>query len=554
MQKQTASQRFHYLVAICSTVMAAGFYFSWLLTSSVTAAPVGCAVPSTPAFISKLGFYVLAYDNPSEATYNLADKYQATVDRLVTATTVVPDSVVVILADLGEADDTHIIVATGGVATIINCLPNSDQKLDASIQEYDVTDGETLANFLLWGQDTFSPYSSKVFSYIGHGNPVTPYSNPPIADLITNTVSTSNKSTQSATALSPLPTRLDANPSFTDHHAPGEGQLGLITPYALQVALRRATNNGANNFEIVDLLHCFAASIDELYEVAPYTSGIVASPNYAFYDPTMPGISFELGTPEDIIAAYHNLHPPTEHPHIIMGIEADTIVSIVDGWNDVSQELMNEYNASPDQTTDRLILAYRNSVKYDTTVCDADGDWALEPPDALSDMLSFATELQTAYGGINPTLNSALSSTINDLQGSILATVSQNGVPYFDQEDPSYWQFLPGDSGVSLWTPFETTNISGTEYLPWQSLWYTGTLSYTITNNIQIGNPQPFRFIEDAATPTWADVVARFWAEQSMRPGVDVDTFFCTSELIALKDESTSPESLIYLPVVLRPD
>lgn len=553
MQKQATPKRFHSLAAICSLVIAAGFYFSWLLTSSATAAPAGCTVPSTPPFISKLGFYVLAYDNPDEATYNLADKYQATVDRLVTATAVVPDSVVVILADLGAADDTHIVVATGGVATTINCLPNSDQELDANIKEYDVTDGETLANFLLWGQAAFSPYSSKVFSYIGHGNPVTPYSNPAIAELVTDTVSTVSQSIQTVNALSPLPTRLDANPSFTDHHAPGEGELGLITPYALQVALSRATNNGAGNFSIVDLLHCFAASIDELYEVAPYTAGIVASPNYAFFDPTMPGISFELGTPEDIIAAYHNLHPPTEHPHIIMGIEADTIVSIVDAWNDVSQELMKEYNANPDQTTDKLLTAYRESVKYDTTVCDADGDWALEPPDALSDMLSFATELQTAYSGANPALNNALSSTIGDLEGSILSTASQNGVPYFDQEDPSQWQFLPGDSGVSLWTPFETTNISGTEYLPWQSLWYTSTLVYTITNNIQIGNPQPFRFIEDSATPIWADVVARFWVEQSMRPGVDVDTFFCTSELIALKDDALS-ESLIYLPVVLRPD
>lgn len=521
--------------------MGMGVYFSWAFSNTVAAAAADCTLPTTPAFISKLGLYVLAYDNAAEANYNLSAKYEATVNRLVTATTNVPDSVVVILADLGADDDTHIIVATNGVATTLNCLPNSDRVLDTSILEYDVTDGQTLADFLVWGKTAFQPASATAFSYIGHGNPVTPYSEPPISEIVTVTAKTADsphKTTTTVDALSPLPTRLDANPSFTDHHAPAAGELGLITPHALAVALAQATNNGADRFDVVDLLHCFAASIDELYEVAPYAGGLIGSPNYAFFDPTMPGVAFEQSLPEDIIAAYDNLHPATEHPHIIMSIEGDTVTDTVDAWANVSQELINEFDANAGLTANRLMDAYLNSVKYDTSVCDADVDWALEPPDALSDMKSFALELQAIYAGQNVTLTNALSDTVNSLEGSILTTVAQSGTPYFEEDNPDYWAFLGGESGVSLWTPFQPTQIDGTLYLPWQSLWYTDTRSYSLADNVEIGNPHPFRFITAAAQPTWANVLARFWQEQGIRPGVDVDTFFCTSELIPMKEET----------------
>jgi hypothetical protein len=153
-------------------------------------------------------------------------------------------------------------------------------------------------------------------------------------------------------------------------------------------------------------------------------------------------------------------------------------------------------------------------------------------------MKSFATELQAAYAGQNITLTNALSDTINSLEGSILTTVAQSGTPYFEEDDPDYWAFLAGESGVSLWTPFQPTEIDSTLYLPWQSLWYTGTQSYSLADNVEIRNPHPFRFIT-AAQPTWADVLARFWQEQGIRPGVDVDTFFCTSELIPTRAETT---------------
>ena len=208
---------------------------------------------------------------------------------------------------------------------------------------------------------------------------------------------------------------------------------------------------------------------------------------------------------------------------------------------------MNEFATNADLAVDRLTTAYLNSIKYDTTVCDADIDWALEPPDALSDMKSFAMELQTAYGSQNPALTTALAEVVTALEGSISTTMVQSGTPYFETDNPDHWTFLAGESGVSLFTPFQPTAINGDLYLPWQTLWYTGTLSYSLPNNVQINNPQPFAFINSAANFTWADVVSRFWVRGSLRPGVDVDTFFCTSELIPLKQETADLQTSLHV-------
>ena len=513
------------------------------------AAP-NCSIPTVPTFPSKTGFYVLAYDNDEEASFNLGSQYNATVDRLVLATANVPDSLVVILADLGGEADTHMIVATNGTRTQLDCLPDPSGVLDPEIQELDTADGESIGDFLAWGINTFKPNGNIHFSYIGHGNPVSPHTVPPIYELIESgeATSTTAKTIQkSVDGLSPLPSRLGANPSFTDHHAPTKGKLSLITPYAIATALSRITNDGANPIDSVDLLHCFAASIDELHEIAPHTKGMVASPNYAFFDPEMPGVGFEQSTLNDVVLTYDSFHPPTGHPHIIMGIESDTIIDTVNQWNEVSAELMKEFVGDAQLTSDNLIKAYRDSVHYDTTVCEEERDWELGPPDALVDLKSFAIELQAYYGPTspspNPNLVTALMAVENNLEGSITNTAVQNGTPYFDQDSPQVWTFLAGESGVSLFTPLELTYINETPYLPWQTLWYTDTTSYQLPQDVQITNPNPFKFITSATDPTWADVLSEFWKFNEMQPGRDVGTFFCPTELVTMSDSASDLEA-----------
>lgn len=501
--------------------------------------------PSTPALPSKTGFYVLAFDNGDKASFNLEAQYDATVNRLVLATGNVPNSLAIILADLGGPADTHIIIASSGVATNLDCLPNETGLLDPTIEEYDVADGETLGNFLVWGVNTFNPGSNMNFSFVGHGNPVTPHTIPSIYSIIEGEEREGNQqrlTTQNQ--LSPLPSRLGANPSFTDHHAPNKGELSLITPHALATAFSRIGQGGNAPFVTIDLLHCFAASIDELYEVAPFGSEIIASPNYAFYDPTMPGIGFEQSGAEDIIAAYDVLHPATGHPHIIMGIEADTVLDSVEEMQKISAELLNELDAKPEETVENLLTAYMNSVHYDTTICEDDRDWELAPPDALVDLKSFAQQLRLLYltnpSTPNTELVTDLTNLVNALEGSILTTAVQNGPPYFDEEDPQTWEFVRGESGVSLFAPFMPTEIDGTPYLPWQTLWYTNTRFIQLPQNVTLSNPHPFSFIDidSSGNATWADVLAKYWALQQMRPGRDISTFFCPAEMVSMSTQA----------------
>ena len=398
----------------------------------------------------------------------------------------------------------------------------------------------------MWARAVY-PSNVDSFTYIGHGNPVTPYTDPSIGSIVAPANDLPNVAQDihgGSGSIFPLPTQLDANPSFTDHHAPTAGEVGLITPHALATALAEVTNNGANKLEVVDLLHCFAASIDELHEIAPYTDSIVASPNYAFFDPAMPGIAFESMWSTAIVTLYHNEHPAKRHPHIIMGVEGETVARIAEEWDVVSAQLLQEFDTNPEQTQAKLMGAYLNSIKYDTSVCDADMDWALEPPDALSDMKSFALELHKLYEGQNMALTTALTDTVDALQDALLLTIAEDGAPYFE-EDPNHWAFLSGESGISLFTPFQPTEIAGELYLPWQSLWYTDTLSYDLPNGVQINNPEPFDFIASNSQPKWADVVSRFWVEQSLRPGVDVNTFFCTTEMVAFANDAADLQTTL---------
>lgn len=521
--------------------------------SAVQAKPPHAAEPQTASGGQLLAIYILAYDNPVSATINLTPKYTATVAGIVAATANRPDVTAVILADLDAADDSHIWVAQNGLATPITGLPDSTGLLQTGLTEYDTTDGNTLGGFLLWARANFTA-TATLLSYIGHGTAVAPYTQPPIAQIIGQPVAR-----QTAVGFVPMPLNLDANPDFTDHHTPSPPANRVLTIHDLDVALNKATQNGQSPFQVVDLVHCFAASIEELSQIAAYALTTTAAPNYAFFHPSMPGEVLQTLSPTQtaqemathIVTKYHAIIPAEGHPHVLTAVDNAQLRFIPMAWGQATQAMLDSFAQLPTETANALLSGYNDpaSIYYDTPFCGTTPDYTLASPDQLSDLRQYATQLAQTFQPISSNTASAISNTLPFINGAIITTLVESGSPWFyaGPAPAPYWNF-DNASGLSIFTPFKPYDNSLYIYHTWQALWYTD--SYTIATGIpnigDVTNPYPYSFIIPSAVGTqWAKVLAHYWAATNTRPGLDIDTGFCLPYLSLVENRA-------YLPMALQ--
>lgn len=505
--------------------------------------------PFAPTDDALLAVYVLAYDNGrnSTLTMNLTNVYTDTVQGIVSATEGMAGVTAIILADLDQYGDTHILVAQNGTAVPIAELPDTSGTLNPEISEYDTADGATLGGFLMWARETY-PADKTILSYVGHGAPLAPVSYPPIAEILADP----NTDTRAPTAFT-LPFRIGANPDFTDHHAEdlNDTYSHLLSPHDLALALSMGTANGTDPIEVIDLVHCFAASIEELYEVAPYAAMTVAAPNYAFFDPAMPGTALSDIDPamppvemaNSIMANYFATIPPNEHPHVLVSVDNSQIPAIKTQWDALATALMDSFANNATATATGLQAAYQytglNNGLYDTTFCEETPDYALAAPDALADIGGFSFALQLQFG-ILSNVGTAAQDVINALNQAINAKSNQNGQPWWDP-DPDDWSFN-GAYGIAVFAPFQPMVIDGTPFQAWQSLWYTDTTliaeDVTIGSDVvNIENPYPYSFIARVGdSATWADVLDTYWRQSNTHPGIDIATGLCLPEIREIEE------------------
>ncbi|MCA9973898.1 MAG: cadherin-like domain-containing protein [Anaerolineales bacterium] len=517
--------------------------------------------------------YILAFDNmpDTDGVVNLTHKYTDTVNSIVNATAGYANVTAVILADLDQDGDTHILVAQNGSATAVSGLPNPSGVIDPALAEYDTTDGLTLGGFLLWADQQY-PATKRILSYLGHGAPLGPDSSPPIADIVTGAARTPDAI--------PMPLGVDANPDFTDSHVPGATTSRLLTPHALAQALNIATNSGASKINVLDLVHCFAASIEELTEVAPYADATVAAPNYAFFDPTMTGAmladqaadltmtSIEMAN--SVVGEYASVLPPNRHPHVLISVDNSLIPPIKPLWDALAQDLLDALQANQSAATGALTNAYLSTAStaslYDTSFCNGSAsDFTLGPPDALADMGSLTTAIAQAFIGVSPDVVASALQVQSAINSAITFKVIQNGQPWWDPT-PSNWSFN-AVQGISIFTPFQPMTLQGAQYHAWQSLWYTHTT--VIATDVQIGgqlvnvlNPHPYAFITPVGGgATWADVLDAYWRVNQIHPRQDVATALCLPEVreieepdlkVSLSDSADPVQATLGLDYTLR--
>ena len=487
---------------------------------------------------SLVAIFMLAYDNRPDSPMNLTPYYEATLTSITNATVNQPALTAIVLTDLAGPQNTHIRVIQNGLVQTSIGLPDASGLLVSTLDEYDLTDGPSLGGFLIWAKQTYRA-ARYTLSYIGHGVPVMP-------DITLSTLGQAMPRGASP-HLPPLPTRIGANAAATDHTlAITTTAYNALSPNDFAVALEMAAAIGPR-FAVIDLLLCFAGSMEALYPLAPYADYLTASPNYAFFDPTMPGnavrdlpaIMTSRAMAEHIVNQYHTQLPSSAHPRILSVIDARQLSPLKTTWDRLSHAI---YTALIDPTQrgatrTAIVNAYRASRKYDLTYCDPH-DWALDAPDGLVDMRTFAHALSQQFSTLHPLIATLAVEARDQLWTAtgttmvVVYRVARSGLPWVAPTSAS-WRFDGPDPmsmdddavGLSLYADFQGTSVNGVTELSWQAHWYHDDAS-------QPDNPSPLAFFaDDTQAYGWDEVFQEYWRD------VPLQTTLCTPEVPSAQED-----------------
>ncbi len=431
------------------------------------------------------------------------------------------------------------------------------------LTEYNMANPLQMGAFIKWARTTFETVGTNGekktrtnITIIAHGIPLAPalpasnmendkwFAKNPIDSLTAATFLTSTF---------PLPSKQDITPgSLTDQRS-----ASIISPYALAEALRIGTNNGSDPLAVLDIVHCFGATIEELYELSnpagkPFTEVIVGSPNYAYAGPLVVEYGLKAVTPEQsaeemgesITKAYDDalkiadesddgVNIVVEHPRVIISTRSSPIITLTLKINTLSAILLERMQEGTSIEASRVVSAlekaHRNSTHYDTTFCSVDNrpqDWQLNPEDALSDLAVFMYKLKAELIDM-PNVVKAIDDIHAWLQVAVIGTpIRVSGTPYY-AENPTTWTFddptiddpeIKRTVGIGLYTDFVGFDITREDaivqnILGWQAYWYS------------TGTPKRYAFAE--GDYTWAHVFTRYWEIKQADNNQSLKLFAC---------------------------
>lgn len=510
------------------------------------------ALSNAPAPATELlAIYALAFDNdPAYPAMSLTAAYTPTIQGIVSATINAPHKTAVVLADLAGYGDTRLLIIQRGVITTVVDWPDALQNraMSSNGQEANMADGETLGYLIYWARQSF-PASVTLFSFVGHGAPVVLV--PPNSVGVPQPTSTPEPQVPAIPPppLNPLPSRWAAHAGLTDHHSGS-----LLTLRDLDRALRIGTDNGTQPLTLLDLLHCFSASIEELYQVHPYAQMIAAAPNYAYSQPAMLGLALAALEPtlpaaqmvDLLVRTYDNALPVADHPRLSVGVDSQQLAPIKDAWDRTAYYLHQALLADPDTVKPKIKTAYATSAKYDTTLCSRQ-DWELTAPDALSDMADFAHRLGEGFGIESPIGSWAITTT-QRISAALVSRVAHNGVPWFAKTGAPTWQLEA--PGIALFTDFAPEQRNGQLIFSWQAPWYKSH------HPAATDEPLSSFLVGGYAGVNWADLFQRFWQGQNLftlgcQPSFLYSRGVNELRLVALQTATTTTALPLYRPVWL---
>ncbi|MFN8492021.1 MAG: cellulose binding domain-containing protein [Caldilineaceae bacterium] len=499
------------------------FWGGLLLVFACNASPHVLARPLAQNPNPLLAIYILALDS------DLAVYEADLLSNIQAGTSGQAGKVAVVLVDGNHAGDTHIVVVNNGVILPIPGLPDANGALTTTLNEYDMADGATIGGFLKWARQTYAAPKT-ILTLVGHGLPLAP-----ITDMDSLFKPAVNAALASGNTTSiPLPSKYWASPSYSDSHP----NRTVFTPKQLGVALALATDNGRNPITVLDLVHCFGATIEELYEVAPYAATTVASPSYTYLVPE--ALKFGLlylsttATAIDmarLLADRHNVQFQN-HPYIITAIDNSHLEAVKNAWNGVATNLKQQLgqNAAARATFSNALA---QAKKYDAPVCAS--DWVIDNADYLVDLGSLARQLQNAFPGT--AIATSAGQMLNELQAALFLTGMRADNPWMRLDQ--FWNFDSSYAGVAIYANFTANWDNNLPYLSFQASYYDSDASVV-----------PYRFIQRTSpnVATWADVFKTFWQGQTVKtavclPGLQI-TNGATTDLNLNLRAQTAPAAL----------
>ena len=448
--------------------------------------------------------YAIAADNNPSSALSIQGYTTALLAEIEANTTI--NKTAISLIDFDRHGDTTIHVSHNGETLPILGLPTTSGVLDNTINEYDMSNGSQLGGFLKWALDTYADAQTQViFEFIGHGTFVMPDGEYPSPD-------------QSESRFR-MTYEVGANPGYTDLHP----SPSVIAPQDIRQMLEIGTRNGTVPLDVLDLTHCFAGTVEELYELvndgAPYAEVVIASPSYGYVSETLFGDALAAINAQDsaettaqtILNAYDNALTTIEqggditHPALWTVVDLAVFNDVKPALDALSNALSIEFNNNFADTRTKLQQAQQAAQLYDTSFAQA--DFSLDNTDALVDIKSYMQQLRAVFGA-SSSVGVAAADVESVVDAAILHTVRRAGAPYL-APNTGAWPFDSAErAGLALFAPFTPYQPSGSNklHVPWQTMHYVQTPDS--------GYPNPFALLKPATdgAATWATIVQRFWA------------------------------------------
>jgi hypothetical protein len=240
-----------------------------------------------------------------------------------------------------------------------------------------------------------------------------------------------------------------------------------LPTFGLGTALKTAIEGGVPKLAVIHFNNCFNMSVELLHTVAPYAEHATGYINYNFFTAgvSYPAVFEKLknqgtATPKELASwfALENgafLAAKKHHPTVGCSVELRRMQQITDRVDDLSDALLAALRVPSDAQRDGFVESIKQAI-IRAQQLDTSGNMQLETPDQMTDLLSFAHELQAEnfgpfrVGEAAAALEKSLDEDLNQQP----APIKQYGAR--DQPwtlPPALWDFSSSRLAMSIFLP-----------------------------------------------------------------------------------------------------
>ena len=407
---------------------------------------------------------------------DLSPYMNGVMQRLRLGTVYNPTLQVLFLGDKVGDHNTRLFTVANGVIT-----PTDVVEAVWGRDELDTTDPAVLSWFLRYARSHY-PATRTLVSLMGHGVGMTPEFSWLVSDA-------PGEPPHPQPGIPALPQNIPNTPGDVTN------QGGFLSPLDYGRALREATNNGADPFDLLFFDQCFMGNLDALYEVRNAANVFVASPNYAWLLAAYRAYATQFApsaSAERMAAGIINFYQAglnDRHPNSIFWITSQEIADVAGAVSNLGDALTDALPAGADA---QILNATLSSQFVDSNQCGSQ-NLVLGPPDELVGARSFARSLQEQFPSNSPVY--AAAATLQQLLSNLKST-SRTGTPYIAPD--TEWDY---QDTLTILAPLQRDLTAD---VVWRASIYTETLPLTAD-----WSPSPTQTL--AITDTFAFVKEGRW-------------------------------------------